>query len=215
MKWAILAIVLVGFGLLLGAPFIEFLAPSKNIVLVNLPEQQPPVVLARGAETLWYQWQAWFYIALFSLILVLIFSIAAGLIKAFVDQKLLEKKQKLDWKIAELKRSQLKFEKEKTREIEQRFSSERNSIEIMTQEALDTDQRAMDALARAERINKATNISHRTQNRENRSKLAQRDRLRSQKMQIAAFLDEAGWKFPDGSLVTYAALAKLGKQHAK
>jgi len=213
--WGILALILVGIGLALGAPFLDFLAPNEHIWLVDLTDQKNPSLLANGAETLWYQWQTWLYIAIFCFILVLIFSIISRFIQGYVDQELSEKKQRLDKQIEELKESKSNFECKKTEEIKQSLASKKISIEIMTQEALSTHKLVTAMRTEAERINKSTNNSHKAQNRENRSKLAQRDRLREQKRLIAEYLPKSGWKFSDNSPVTYASILKLAEDFNK
>ena len=213
MKWTFLALILIAAGLALGSPFLDFLAPNEKIWLVDLSSQQDPKLLANGANTLWYQWQVWIYIALFCLLIVALGSIISGFIKNSVDQQLSEKKQNLNKQIAEIKWSKSEFEKEITQQIKQEFAWERQSIDIMTQDALDKEQRATVALTRAERINKATNHSLNAQDRKNHSKLSQRDRLSGQKMMLVEYLDKVEWKLSDGSHLTYAKLLELAKNY--
>jgi len=215
MKWAFLALILIAGGLAFGSPFLDFLAPNEKIWLVELTSQQDVKLLANGAKTLWYQWQIWIYIALFCLLIVTIGSLISGFIKNSVDQQLSEKKQNLNKQIAELKRSKSEFEKEITQQIKQDFAWERNSIDIMTQDALDKDQRATVALTRAELINKKTNHILKAQDRKNHSKLSQRDRLSGQKMMLVEYLDKVEWKLSDGSHLTYAKLLELAKNYHK
>jgi len=212
MKWGLLVLIFASIGLVLGSPFIEFFAPDKNIWLVDLTNQGNPNLLASGAETLWYQWQIWLYIGLFCLVVILLGGIILGVILGYIDQEFSEKKRKLDVQQAELNRSKSQFEKEKTQQIMQDLAHERHTIEIMTQEALDTDQHATAALAKAERINKKTNLSHKTQIRENSSKLRQRDRLRDQKLLVIEYLENVEWKLSDGSRITYTMLVNLGQK---
>lgn len=213
MKWASLALILIAGGLALGSPFLDFLAPNEKIWLVELTNQQDVKLLANGAKTLWYQWQTWIYIALFCLLIVTIGSLISGFIKNSVDQQLSEKKQNLNKQIAELKQSKSEFEKEITQQIKREFAWERQSIDIMTQDALDKEQRATVALTRAEGINKATNHSLNAQDRKNHSKLSQRDRLSGQKIIIVEYLDKVEWKLSDGSHLTYAKLLELAKNY--
>ncbi|MEL0630732.1 hypothetical protein [Psychromonas aquatilis] len=213
MKWAFVALILIVAGLALGSPFLDFLAPNEKIWLVDLTNEKDIKLLANGAKTLWYQWQIWLYIALFILLIVTIGSLISEFIKSFVDQQLSEKKQDLNKQIAELKWSKSEFEKKMTQKIQKELAWERNSIEIMTQDALDKEQRATVALTRAERINKATNHSLNAQDRKNHSKLSQRDRLSGQKIIIVEYLDKVEWKIPDGSRLTYAKLLELAKNY--
>ena len=211
MIWVVLAIFLVGIGLIFGSPFLDFLAPNENIWLVDLTDQQNPNFLAKGAETLWYQWQSWGYITLSCLILIILGCIITAFTHLYVEQQLSENKRKLDEQTEALKRSKIEFEKDITKQIKQQFANERRSLNIMTQEALDTDECGRKLKIEAERLNKSTNNSHKAQNRETRSKLAQRDRLSEQKRLIAEFLPNSGWKFADDSPVTYASILKLAK----
>jgi len=213
MKWGFLVVILIGTGLLFGAPFLEFLMPDEKIWLVDLTDQQNPTLLANGAKTLWFQWQGWAYIALFGAAIAALLGIILNVIQKLTDRELSEKKEALRAQTAEFKRSQREFEKNMTEQIRKGFAHERNTLEIMTREALEADEQARETQADAERINKITNNNNRAQSRENRSKLAQRDRLGEQKRVISQFLDQAGWTFVDGSPITYAAIHKLAKNH--
>ena len=215
MMWAVLVVLLVGIGLVFGAPFLDFLAPEAGIWLVDATDTKNPVILATGSATLWHQWQVWLYLGLFCLILVALCSVIAGLIQSYVDQDLLEKKQKLNEKIAEFKRSQAKFEQQKTQEIKARLAHEYQRLRQIEHSAVTSENRARALKNHAEQINKTTNLNHNRQNRENRSKLAQRDRLREQKRLLAEYLPLSGWKYADGSTPTYNDLLKEAQDFEK
>ncbi|ELR64626.1 Hypothetical protein C942_02319 [Photobacterium marinum] len=208
MMWAVLVVLLVGIGLVFGAPFLDFLAPEAGILLVDATDTKNPIILATGSATLWHQWQVWLYLGLFCLILVTLCNVIAGFIQSYVDQGLSDKKQKLDEQIAEFKRSQTLFEQQRTQEIEARLAHEYQRLEQMEHDAITSETRARTLKNHAEQINKATNLNHDKQKRENRSKLAQRDRLREQKRLLAEYLPHSGWKYADGTTPTYHDLLK-------
>ncbi len=191
--------------------FLDYFSPSDDIGIAILESDHWQIV-AVGKSTLWYQWQIWIYIGLFCIVVAILCGLSYGIIQIKIEQQLSETKQKLDEKIAEYKRSQAEFEKEKTLQIKQGFAHERHSIEIMTQDALNADEHARAALSKAEHINKTTNHSNKAQNRKNRSKLAQRDRLSEQKRMMSEFLLQSGWTFQDGTPITYSAILDLSRK---
>lgn len=215
MIWVILALILALAGLL-GAPFLNVLAPGDNVALAVFdPETNKYAIVATGSETLWHQWQTWIYIALFVLVLVIACNVIAGFIQSTVDQAIVDKKQNLDEKIAEYDRLQAEFKENTTREVKHLLVAEQQRVDQRY-----NDVRAESAHSRAlkdhaDRINKKTNIENKRQSRENRSKLAQRDRLSEQKRQIAEFLKQTGWTFQDGSPITYHALLELAREFEK
>ena len=209
-------IVLVLSGLFAFTSYLDYLAPSDNIGIAILKSDQQKEywqIVTVGKSTLWYQWQLWLYIGLFFLLIVILGGLFLGFIKKISDQEIIEKKQELVDQIEELKRTQIEFEQRKTEEIEKEFVRKRLSIEKIREEALNTNKQGKLALIEAERINKRTNHSHKSQDRENRSKLSQRDRLREQKRVIAKFLQISGWKLPDGTLFTYNSLLNYARKY--
>ena len=208
--------VIVLSGLFAFTSYLDYLAPSDNIGIAILKSDQQKEywqIVTVGKSTLWYQWQLWLYIGLFFLLIVILGGLFLGFIKKISDQEIIEKKQELVDQIEEFKRSQVEFEQKKTKEIEEELVQRRLSIEKIREEALNTNKQGELALREAERINKRTNHSHKSQDRENRSKLSQRDRLREQKCVIAKFLQISGWKLPDGTPFTYNSLLNYSQKY--
>lgn len=212
--------VIVLSGIFAFTSYLDYFAPGDNIgIAISKSDQQGEhwQIVTIGKSTLWYQWQIWIYIGLFFLAVGLVggilFTYIYGVILGHVEQKISGKKQKLDEKIADYKRSQAEFEKKKTQQIELGLAHKEHTLEIMIKDALDADEHARAALSKAERINKTTNHSHKAQNRENLSKLSQRDRLSEQKRVIAKFLQISGWKLPNGEPFTYNSLFKYSQKY--
>lgn len=208
--------VIVLSGLFAFTSYFDYFAPDDNIGIAILKSDQQGEyweIVTTGKSTLWYQWQHWPYIGLFFLAIVALISLFLGFIKKISDQEIIEKKQELVDQIEEFKRSQVEFEQKKTKEIEEELVQRRLSIDKIREEALNTNKQGELALREAERINKRTNHSHKSQDRENRSKLSQRDRLREQKRVIAKFLQISGWKLPDGTPFTYNSLLNYSQKY--
>lgn len=208
--------VIVLSGIFAFTSYLDYFAPGDNIGIAILKSDQQGEhwqIVTIGKSTLWYQWQIWSYIGLFFITTVALGGLFLGFIQKISDQEIIEKKQELANQIAELRKSQLEFEHKKTEEIEQELSHKRTSIEKIREKALSTNEQGKLALAKAEYINKITNYSHKSQDRENRSKLSQRDRLSEQKRVIAKFLKISGWKLPSGEPFTYNSLLKYSQKH--
>ena len=213
MIWGILTFILVGLVLIFAAPFLDFLAPPKNILLVDTSDPNNPVLLAQGSETLWFQWQSWMYIFLFCAVTTLVLGIVYNAIRAFSDKQVLESRRKLTQKTGELETLKQQYKREFEVEILQKHSQE--------SERLDSRYAELEAMQHQNHIQKqqaqekllAAHHIARQQNRETQSKLGQRDRLRAEKKLLAEFIDQMDWKFGDGSKLTYNGLVKLARQH--
>lgn len=212
MIWTLLILVLVAIALAFGAPFLDFLAPGDEIWLVNTIDKNHPEIMATGAGTLWFQWQSWLYVALFVLVLVILGSVTSAFINKLADHEITEHKAELKKEIAEYKRLQCEFKEKTTKEIERNLASEQARIDSRYNEVSEERANAYRLKLDAAEFNKQTNIANKGQQRENRSKLAQRDRLSEQKKLLSEYLEQSGWKFSDGELITYSSLLKLAKQ---
>lgn len=206
MIWVITSIILVVLALAFGAPFLDFLAPSDDIWLIDSTDSKNPILLAKGADTLWEQWQIWLYIGLFVLVLIALGSIISAVIQNYTDVEIDEKKKALQEEIDKYEDLQNHFKDQTHREVAEAMAKERKRIE-------DLHQKAVNTRYEANQINKETNFENNRTKRETQSKMAQRDRLSEQKKLLVKFLDESGWTFKDGSPITYSALLKLARYY--
>lgn len=225
MKWVIFGLVILLIAALFGAPFVELLAPNNHIYLIQyLPESDDTHLLGQGAETLWVQWQSWAYIALFCLTLCLIGSIISSIICERTSQKIENEKSAL----GALRREQqtlndtyrIKVEKEVREALENEYRAkqewlERKYIEqYHISEQLKTERKINENIKdRASKLNKETYISNQQQERSNRSKLAQRDRLSVQKKLLVNYLEHSDWRWSTGEKVTYQALLREAQRY--
>ncbi|MDF4345980.1 hypothetical protein P3386_24385, partial [Vibrio parahaemolyticus] len=115
MMWGFLTVIAAALVLLFAAPFVGFLTPEDAIWLVDTTNQSNPSILAKGASTLWYQWQSWSYIFIFCLVTALILGVMFNTFRTFSDASLIEAKQKLAQKSEELE----KFKQQYRQQMEQ------------------------------------------------------------------------------------------------
>ena len=212
--WGLAVVIAVATGLYVDVPFLNFLKPGYDIALVQLHSSGKADILSQGAETLWYQWQSWLFIALFCLVTAGISAIVIGLINEYADEKIIEKRQVLDEKIKALERSKETFEREKIEELETYYQREEKRLADIESSTWEYRSQGNKLRQEAEEINKITNVANNRQSRENRSKLAQRDRLREQKKVLAKYLDQAGWTYTDGEPITYESLLREARKAA-
>ena len=224
MIWIILGLVILLIAALFGAPFIELLAPNNNIYLIQyLPETDDTHLLAQGVKTLWVQWQSWGYIALFCLTLCLIGAVTSSIIRERINQKIKDEKSTLDGLIREQRTLndsyRIKVEKEVREALENEYRAKREWLErknieqYQIGEQLKTERKINENIKdRASKLNKETNISNQKQERSNRSKLAQRDRLSVQKKLLVNYLEHSDWRWKTGEKVTYHSLLREAKR---
>ncbi len=210
--WGLVVVVAIATGVYFDIPFLRFLVPGQDIALVQIHPSGQADILARSAETLWYHWQSWLFIGLFCMVIAFICAIVIGLVNGYSDERIIEKQQILDKKILELERSKETFERKTRKELEEALQEEDLRLSQVAKNIENDRQKANRLRFDAAELNKQTNISNKSQQRENRSKLAQRDRLSEQKKLLSEYLDQSGWKFSDGELITYSSLLKLAKQ---
>lgn len=210
--WGLAVVVAVAAGLYYDVPFLDFLKPRDDIALVQLHASGSADILSQGPETLWYQWQSWLFIGLFCVVIAFLCAIAIGIVNGYADERIIEKKQILDNKILELERSKETFERKTRKELEDALQEEDLRLSQVAKNIENDRQKANRLRFDAVQLNQKTNIANQQQNRENRSKLAQRDRLSEQKKLLSEYLKQSGWKFTDGEPITYSSLLKLAKQ---
>ncbi|ENM3943673.1 hypothetical protein ACPF37_003518 [Vibrio cholerae] len=210
--WGLTVVVAIATGLYFDIPFLRFLIPGKDIALVQIHPSGEADILARSAETLWYHWQSWLFIGLFCVVIAFLCAIAIGIVNGYADERIIEKKQILDNKILELERSKETFERKTRKELEDALQEEDLRLSQVAKNIENDRQKANRLRFDAVQLNQKTNIANQQQNRENRSKLAQRDRLSEQKKLLSEYLKQSGWKFTDGEPITYSSLLKLAKQ---
>jgi len=214
MKWGLLTVLVVGLALLFGAPFLDFLAPSENIVLTMFnPDTEKYTIIATGAETLWYQWQSWAYIVSFCLVLSLCLGSIDHLIRAFSDRALIAAKQKLAKKTQGLEQLQREYQHHVEQTVRHEYREEATRLTQQERLINELQQEVSELYMGSREHLKMANNATRRQQQETQSKLGQRDRLRDEKKCIAEFLDQINWTFTDGSKLTYSALKKLAKEN--
>lgn len=209
MIWGFLTVLMLGLALLFGAPFLDFLAPSEDIILtVFNPETEKLTILATGSETLWYQWQSWCYIVAFALILSLILAVIYHLVRILSDSALRKTKQTLVQKTKELEQFKHQDRESVRKEYankKERLNHEANVIDEHLRTAMNINVESQERL-------KMVNHKIKRQQKETQSKLGQRDRLRDEKKLIAEYLERSHWTLSDGTKVTYNVLKKLAKE---
>lgn len=213
MKWGFLTVLILGLALLFGAPFLDFLAPSKNMALAMFdPDTQKYTILTTGAETLWYQWQSWSYILIFALATALLLGVMFNGIRTIADKKLVEAKQTFTEKTKELEQIKQKYHKEVEEKVLSKYAKESKQLDSRKHE-LDAiqNQTTKQQIESQERMKRANHAVLRQQ-QETQSKLGQLDRLRDEKKLIAEYLEHRNWRLSDGTKVTYSVLKRLAKK---
>ncbi|EGR4318306.1 hypothetical protein DDM85_17170 [Vibrio cholerae] len=215
MIWGFLTVIVVGLVLLFAAPFLDFLTPDSTIWLVDASNSMKPVLLAQGSETLWFQWQSWSYIVLFSVATALLLGMIFNAMSTLSDEALIEAKQKWAKKTEELEQIKREYRTEVEQNVLREHSQEAERLKHRERE-LNTIQ-AQTATQQMESQERMKMASHavRHQQKVTQSKLGQRDRLSNEKRLLAEYIEEMDWKFTDGSKVTYSALVKLAKENKK
>ncbi|WP_421299589.1 hypothetical protein [Aeromonas veronii] len=213
MIWGFLTVIVVGLVLLFAAPFLDFLTPDSTIWLIDTSNSMKPVLLAKGSETLWFQWQSWSYIFIFCLVTALILGLMFNTLRTFSDKSLVEAKQKLAQKSEELEQFKRQYRQQVEQDVLRAHSQKAERLNKRERE-LDTIQvqAARQQTESSERL-KLANHAVRRQHKETMSKLGQRDRLREEKKLIAEFLEQANWTFTDGTKITYSSLKEVAKRH--
>jgi hypothetical protein len=210
--WGLVVVVAIATGLYFDIPFLRFLIPGEDIALVQINQANEAKVLAQSAETLWYHWQSWLFIGLFCVVIAILCAIAIGLVNGYADEKIIEKQQILDKKILDLERLKETFEHETRKELKNAFQKEELRLNQVAKNIENDRQTANRLNLDTAKLNKQTNIANKDQQRENRSKLAQRDRLSEQKKLLSEFLEQSNWKYSDGEPITYKSLLRLAKE---
>ncbi|MDF5688403.1 hypothetical protein P3748_24820 [Vibrio parahaemolyticus] len=213
MIWGFLTVIVVGLVLLFAAPFLDFLTPDSTIWLVDLSNSNDPILLAQGAKTLWYQWQSWVYIFLFSLMTAFILGLIYNGIRTFADETLLKAKKELAKKTKEIENIKREYQGQVEKDIVNKHAKEAKRLNKKENEIYAIKQQTENKEVALQKQIRIVNHAHRRQNQQTQSKLGQRDRLSAEKKIMAEFLDEIDWKFTDGTKITYTALARLAKKH--
>lgn len=225
MKWVFLGLAILFVAALFGAPFIELLAPDDKTYLFKYsPESNKQVLIAQGAETLWAQWQSWAYIATFCLIVCLIGSVISSMFQEKTNLEIKERKATLDAKIKEQQTINDSYRREVEKKVREELENEyqekrewiqrKNTEQYRISEQLQTERKTNENLReQATILNKQTNLSNQYQEKSNRSKLAQRDRLSEQKRLLVNYLERSDWQWSTGEKVTYQSLIKEAKKH--
>ncbi len=197
--------------LLLGAPFIEFLAPSSQIILFDSTDPTNPIILAQGANTLWYQWQIWGYLVVVTIMIVSLCALITSYAKKHTDKRISERIKQLSDQIVQNQKEHREFKEKTLKELKQSLDIEQKKIDDRYEKV------RYERIKTEELHNKNVQIKiemtnlNKQQIKEVDSKLAQRDRLSEQKKQISNFLNTADWKLNEETKITYALLLKLSQ----
>ncbi|EJE4159665.1 TPA: hypothetical protein ACVU5C_004988 [Vibrio parahaemolyticus] len=214
MIWAI-PLVICGLLLALLSPFLSFLTPSESIVLVDVADPNNPIILGSGANTLWAQWQCWAYIAAFCLVLVTISGVLFNAIRAFSDEVIIENKQRLSQRAAELETLKQEYRQKIQQDVLNEHAEKEEKFKQWEKGLLSIQHQTEEQERKVQHWIAQTQHALKQQQRETHSKLGQRDRLSEQKRCIAQFLEESNWTFPNGEKFTYRALLERARQHKK
>lgn len=198
--------------LILGAPFIEFLAPSSQIILFDATDPTNPIILAQGANTLWYQWQIWGYLVIATIIIVSLCALITNYAKKHTDKRITERIKQLSDQMVQNQKEHREFKENTLKELKQSLDMEQTQVDERYEQVRYERIKAEDLHNKTVHMKiEMTNLSKR-QMKEVDSKLAQRDRLSEQKKQISNFLNAADWKLNEETKITYALLLKLSEK---
>ncbi|HGF5020264.1 hypothetical protein P3511_22535 [Vibrio parahaemolyticus] len=192
-----------------------FLTPEDAIWLVDTTNQSNPSILAKGASTLWYQWQSWSYIFTFCLITACVLGLIYNAIRTFSDETLIEAKQKLAQKTEELETLKRQYRHKVEQDVLRAHAKESERLKNKEYELDHIQHLTAEQQNESQERMKMASHAVRHQQKVTQSKLGQRDRLSNEKKLLAEYIEEMDWKFTDGSKVTYSALVKLAKENKK
>lgn len=215
MMWGFLTVIAAALVLLFAAPFVVFLTPEDAIWLVDTTNQSNPSILAKGASTLWYQWQSWSYIFTFCLITACVLGLIYNAIRTFSDETLIEAKQKLAQKTEELETLKRQYRHKVEQDVLRAHAKESERLKNKEYELDHIQHLTAEQQNESQERMKMASHAVRHQQKVTQSKLGQRDRLSNEKKLLAEYIEEMDWKFTDGSKVTYSALVKLAKENKK
>jgi len=213
--WGFLTVIAAALVLLFAAPFVGFLTPEDAIWLVDTTNQSNPSILAKGASTLWYQWQSWSYIFTFCLITACVLGLIYNAIRTFSDETLIEAKQKLAQKTEELETLKRQYRHKVEQDVLRAHAKESERLKNKEYELDHIQHLTAEQQNESQERMKMASHAVRHQQKVTQSKLGQRDRLSNEKKLLAEYIEEMDWKFTDGSKVTYSALVKLAKENKK
>lgn len=199
-------------GAIIAAPFIPYLAPDNSIYLVQEDQFEQFHILAQGQKTLWVQWQSWFYIGLFTLCLCALISALNTLFVKWSDKELSKKKSEAEEEKKRYQELQQSYKLQCRKEADEALKETRESVEKHYAKSERSRLLANKELSHAEQINKRTNLSLDQERRETRSKMAQRDRLREKRKNLAQLLESGVFTYNDGSVITINELDKIAKR---
>lgn len=212
MIWGFLTVIVVGLILLFAAPFLDFLTPDSTIWLVDASKSEHPVLLAQGAETLWFQWQSWIYILLFCVAIVYICGFFVSAFRKFSDEAVLKERKKAAQKTEELERLKREFKNQITQDVQREHREEDERLRRRAHELSAMLSQAEVTRVESEKSLKVANHIVNRQHQETQSKLGQRDRLSEQKKLIVNYLQNSNWQWTDGTKVTYQSLLREAKK---
>ena len=198
--------------LIFGAPFIEYLAPSSQIILVDVTDSTNPILLAQGANTLWYQWQIWGYLVIATIMIVSLCALITNYAKTYTDERISERIKQLSDQIVQNQKEHKEFKEKTLKELKQSLDLEQKEVDERYEQVRNERIKTEELHNKTVQLKiEMTNLNKR-QMKEVDSKLAQRDRLSEQKKQISNFLNTVDWKLNEETKITYALLLKLSEK---
>lgn len=198
--------------LIFGAPFIEYLAPSSQIMLVDVTDSTNPILLAQGANTLWYQWQIWGYLVIATIMIVSLCALITNYAKTYTDERISERIKQLSDQIVQNQKEHKEFKEKTLKELKQSLDMEQKQVDERYEQVRNERIKAEYLHNKTVQLKIAMTHLSKRQMKEVDSKLAQRDRLSEQKKQISNFLNTVDWKLNEETKITYALLLKLSEK---
>lgn len=207
--------VVVFIGAIIAAPFLPYLAPDNSIYLVQQSQSGQWNILAQGQNTLWFQWQSWLYIGLFTLSTCALISLINSLFVEWSDKELSKKKAEVEEEKKHYQELQQSYKEQCRKEADEALKETRESVNKLYEKSERAKFLANEKLSHAEQINKRTNLNVDQERRETRSKMAQRDRLREKRKNLAQLLESGVFTYNDGSVITINELDKIAKRYVE
>lgn len=212
MTWMFVIAFIIFIGAIVTAPFIPYLTPDNSIYLVQQDKSGQFHILAQGQETLWIQWQSWIYIGVFTLCLCALISLLNTLFVKWSDKELNKRKAEAQEEKKRYQERQQNYKKQCRKEANEALKETKRNVEEHYEISKKARLLAKKELSHAEQIKKKTNLNVNRERRETRSKMAQRDRLREKRKNLAQLLESGVFTYNDGSVITINELDKIAKR---
>lgn len=207
--YSLIFVLIMMIGFLFLAPWIT----ENNLVLVEVSGESANIV-ARGFDTLWYQWQSYIYIVLAILILAGLCGFIFSLARQHSDKNIKQQRQQITDIRLELIADKKSFRDRKTAEIKTNLEQEFAEITQVKNEVLEERQLASDTWYDVKNQTRLNEISNNHQQRRNRGAINQKRRALNKQNIIENYLDHAHFSV-NGQTLTYQHLLQLSKEYAR